>query len=91
MTSTNETLNQSVLISAEEFAKFQHNQESLKSSSTMITSVAVLGKPNTCLVSSSSKQVIDSGAIYHMIGICSIFSSFQSHLSTSIVTQPYGS
>ena len=36
------------------------------------------GKPNTCLISSKATN--------HMIGNSSLFTTFQSHLSTSIVT-----
>ncbi|XP_071912580.1 uncharacterized protein [Coffea arabica] len=69
--STNDAINheKSITISADEFAKFSQYQESLKSSSTPVTAIAELGKPNTCLVSSSSKWVIDSGATDHMTQI----------------------
>ena len=50
-----------------------------------------LGKPNTCLISSSFKWVIDSGAINHMIGNSNLFTTFQPHPSTSIVTLTDGS
>ena len=50
-----------------------------------------LGKPNTCLISSSSKWVIDSGAIDHMIGNSDLFTTFQPQPSTSIVTLTDGS
>ena len=53
--------------------------------------LAGLGNPNTCLISSSSKWVIDSRATYHMIGNFSLFTTFQPHSSTSIVTLANGS
>ena len=53
--------------------------------------LAGLGNPNTCLISSSSKWVIDFGATDHMTGNSSLFTTFQSHSSTSIVTLADGS
>ena len=44
------------------------------------------GKPNICLISFSSKWVIDSGAIDHLISNSSLFTTFQSHPSTSTIT-----
>ena len=44
------------------------------------------GKPNTCLISSSSKWVIHFGATDHMTGNFSLFTTFQPHPSTSTVT-----
>ena len=49
MASTNEASNQSVQFLVEELAKFQLYKEPLKSSSTPITAIVKLGKPNTCL------------------------------------------
>ena len=49
------------------------------------------GKPNTCLISSSYKWVIDSGATDHMTGNFSLFSMFKPHPSTSTVTVIDGS
>ncbi|KAL5810383.1 hypothetical protein ACOSQ3_027085 [Xanthoceras sorbifolium] len=89
--STNDYSKKSVLISADEFAKFSEYQESLKSSSPSITAIADSGKPNACFLSSSSKWVIDSGATDHMTGNSSLFSTFQSHTSTSTVTLDDGS
>ena len=86
-----DTSEKKVMISADEFAKFSQYQESLKSSSTSITALAESGKPNTCLISSSSKWVIDSGATDHMTGNPSLFSSYQSHNSSSNVTLADGS
>ncbi|XP_034899590.1 uncharacterized protein [Populus alba] len=54
-----------VLVSADEFSHFTQYQASLKSNPSTIDE---LGKPTTCLVSSSSKWVIDSGATNHMTG-----------------------
>ena len=44
------------------------------------------GKPNICLLSSSSKWIIDFGATDHMTGNFSLFTTFQPHSSTSTVT-----
>ena len=67
-------------------------QESLKSPSTPITVIAESGNLNKCLVSSSSSEwVIDFGATNHMTGNSSLFSTFQSHPSTSSVTLADGS
>ncbi|XP_031742877.1 uncharacterized protein LOC116404504 [Cucumis sativus] len=61
----------SVTISADEFAKFQNYQESLQasSSSTPIASTVAPGNIK-CLLTSSTKWVIDSGATAHMTGSC---------------------
>ncbi len=77
LASTHETSDKSVLVSADEFAKFSQYQESLKHSSSPITAIADSGKSNTCLVSSSSKWVIDSGATDHMTGNSSCSMKFQ--------------
>ena len=75
--STNEASDQSVQFIAEELARFHLYQESLKSPSTPITTIAKSGNPNKCLVSSSpSEWVIDSGATNHMTGNSSLFSTF---------------
>ena len=67
-------------------------QESLKSLSTQITAIVELSNSNKCLVSSSSSEwVIDSRAIDHMTSNSSLFSTFQSQPSTSIVTLADGS
>ena len=61
--------------------------ESLKSPCTPITTSVESCNSNKCLVSSSSSEwVIDYGATDHMICNSSIFSTFQSQPSTSIVT-----
>ena len=90
--STNEASNQPVQFTAEELARFHLNPESLKSPSTPIVVIAESGNLNKCLISSSSSEwVIDSRAINHMTSNCSIFSTFQSHPSTSFVTLANGS
>ena len=66
--------------------RFQYDHESLKSASTPSIMLVRSGKPNTCLISSSSKWVIDSGTTDHMTGNSSLFTTFQSHPSTSTVT-----
>ena len=45
---------------------FQYAHKLMKSASTPSTMLAGSGNPNTCLISSSSKWVIDSGATYHV-------------------------
>ena len=62
--------------------RFQFAHESLKGASTPSTMLAGPGKPNTCLISSCSKWVIDFGAIYHMTGNSSLFNTFHPHPST---------
>ena len=69
--STPETSEKSVMISVDEYARLTHLQEAMKIQSSLES-----GKPNTCLVSSSSKWVIDSGATDHMTGNSSLFSNF---------------
>ena len=71
--------------------RFLYVHESLKDVSTPSTMFVGSGKPNTCLISSSSKWVIDSRATYHMIGDSSLFTTFQPHPSTSTVTLADGS
>ena len=68
--------------------RFQSSQyqKSLKFVSTFITTLVESGKTNTCFISSSSTWVIDSGAIDHMIGNSSLFTTLQSYPSTSIIT-----
>ena len=63
-----------------------HYQKSFKSASTSITINVESGKTNTCFIFSSSTWVIDSRAIDHMTGNFSLFTTFQSHSSTCIVT-----
>ena len=67
-------------------------QESLKSPCTPIIAIVESGNPDKCLVSSSSSEwIIDYGATDHMTGNSSLFSTFQSQPSTSIVTLANGS
>ena len=62
-------------------------QDSLRSPSTPITAIVKSGNPNKCLASSSSSEwVIDSRATDQMTGNSSLFSTFQSQPSPSIVT-----
>ena len=71
---------------------FHLYQESLKSSSTLITAIAELSNPNKCLVFSSSFEwVIDYGAIDHITDNSNLFSTFQSQPSTSTVIMVDGS
>ena len=56
--------------------RFHCADESLKDVSTPSTMLVGTGKPNTCLISFSSKWVIDSGAIDHMKGNSSLFITF---------------
>jgi hypothetical protein len=81
----------SVLVSANEFARFTQYQASLKSNPSTIDES---GKPTTCLVSSSSKWVIDSGATDHMTsdkGILSPFKSYKNNQNLPSVTLADGS
>ena len=90
--STNEALDQSVQSTVEELARFHLYQESFKSPSPPINVIVVSGNLNKCLVSSSSFEwVIDFGVTYHMTGNSSLFSTFQSQPSTSIITLADGS
>ena len=61
-------------------------KKSLQSTSTSINTLVESGKTNTCFISSSSTWVIDYGATNHMTGNSNIFTTFQSHPSTSTVT-----
>ena len=67
-------------------------QDSLRSPSTPITTIAESGNSNKCLVSSSSSEwIIDFGATYHMTGNSGLFSTFQSQPLPSTVTLVDGS
>ena len=61
-----------------------------KFTSTFISTLAELGKTNTCFLSSSSTWVIDFEATDHMINNSSLFTTIQSHPSTSPVTLANG-
>ena len=63
-----------VLVSADEFAHFTQYQSSLKSNPSTIDES---GKPTICLMSSSSKWVIDSGTTDHMRGDKGLLSPFK--------------
>ena len=92
VTSTNEASNHSVQSTVEELARFHLYQESLNSPSPPITIIVVSSNLNKCLVSSSSSEwVIDFGVTYHMTGNSSLFSTFHSQPSTSIITLADGS
>ncbi|KAK3015718.1 hypothetical protein RJ639_005918 [Escallonia herrerae] len=71
-----------VTISVDEYTKLAQRQKS-------VAAFAELGKK--CLISSSNKWVIDSGATYHMTSNLKIFSSFRSHTAPSPVTITDGS
>ena len=73
---TNDVSEQSVVVLAYELAKFSLYHQSLNSNSTPLTTLAESGKPYRCLISFTSKWVIDFGAINHMIGNSSLFSTF---------------
>ena len=79
------TLERSVVLSADEYAML------LKPASTPTTALAESGKPDICRMSSSSNKAIDSGATDHMTGNFSLFTTFQSHPSTSTITLADGS
>ena len=51
--------------------------------STPISTLAKSGK--TCLVSSSNKWIIDSGATDHMIGNHKTFSTFRTHSTPPVI------
>ncbi|CAM8937083.1 unnamed protein product [Rhodiola kirilowii] len=70
-------------LTAEEYAKFQALLSSQQSSSS-ITAVAESGISNTCLISSSPKWVIDSGATDHMTGNFKLFSHFSNTPPSSV-------
>ena len=71
--------------------QFVHYLKSLKFASTSITILVESSKTNTCFISSSFTWVIDSRATDQMTGNCSVFTTFQSHLSTSTITLADGS
>ncbi|RVW76474.1 Retrovirus-related Pol polyprotein from transposon TNT 1-94 [Vitis vinifera] len=68
--------NKIVTMTAEEFSKYSQYQDALKAS-TPVSALAESGK--TCLVSSSNKWIIDSGATDHMTGNHKTFSTFRTH------------
>ena len=68
------------------YRRFPYVHESLKGVSTHNTMLIESGKPNTCLISSSSKRVIDSEATDHMTSNSNLLTTFQPHPSISTVT-----
>ena len=68
-----------------------HHHKSLKSTFASINTFVESGKTNTSFISSSSTWVIGFGATDHMTGNSSLFTTFQSHPSTFIVTFADGS
>ena len=90
--STNEASDQSIQFTTEELDRFHLYQESLKSPSTPITAITEPSNLNKCLVSSSSSEwIIDYRATNQMTSNSSLFSTFQSQLSTSTATLAEGS
>ena len=83
--SASNTLEQSIVLSVDEYAQL------LKPASTPTFALAESGKPDMCLMSSSSNWVVDFGATDHIIGNSSLFTTFQSHPYTPIVTLADGS
>ena len=69
---------------------YVHHHKLLQFASTSISTLVESGKTNTCFISSSSTWVIDFGPTDHMTGNSSLFTTFQSHPSTSTVTLAYG-
>ncbi|KAJ9561432.1 hypothetical protein OSB04_006592 [Centaurea solstitialis] len=76
-----------VTISAEEYARLLETKNSSASTATF----AETGNSSTCLLSSTSEWVIDSGASDHMTGNPTLFSTFDKHMSPSHVTIADGS
>ena len=72
---------QSVTIYAGNFAKFQVFQESLQASSSS-SSIATVVEPSItkCLLTSSTKWIIDPGTTVYMTGNANLFSTPLSHL-----------
>ena len=68
-----------------------HHHKSLQYASTSISTLVESGKTNTCFISSSFTWVIDFGATDHLTSNSSLFTTFQSHPSTSTVTLADGS
>lgn len=60
------SLDKRTLVSVEEFAKFSQYKK-LQNKSSLVTTLVESGK--ACLMSSSNKRVINSGATDHMTGI----------------------
>lgn len=69
----------------------KYTQFSLYHEHSSINPIVELGKSSMCFVFSSSKWVINSSAIDHMMGDLSLFSTFLSHTTTSNSTLADGS
>nr|XP_009774370.1 PREDICTED: uncharacterized protein LOC104224418 isoform X2 [Nicotiana sylvestris] len=78
-----DTTSSPTILVSDEFLEFLQYHKSIKESSS-ITSFA--GPDKTCLITSSNKWVIDSGATNHMTDNPNIFSSFRSHKAPSSLT-----
>ncbi|KAJ9548762.1 hypothetical protein OSB04_021305 [Centaurea solstitialis] len=76
-----------VTIPAEEYARLLGTEHSTAPTAAF----AETGNSSTCLLSSASKWVIDSGASDHMTGNPTLFSTFDKHMSPSHVTIADGS
>ncbi|XP_071714909.1 uncharacterized protein [Rutidosis leptorrhynchoides] len=68
-------------ISADEYAEYGRLKESVKPDATGTAAFAETGNSSTCLLSSASKWVIDSGASDHMTGNHHLFSNFNTQSS----------
>lgn len=79
-----DTLEQSIALLVDEYTKFSRYQKSLNYASTPITTLVESGKRNTCLISSSPRQVITSKATNLMKGNSNSSTTFQSYPSTSV-------
>ena len=76
-----------ILVSADEYAKFSQFQKTLQKSLKEPISVTTFAESRkTCLFSSLNKWVIASSATNHMICNSDMFSSFRSHKTLSSVT-----
>ncbi|KAJ9564855.1 LOW QUALITY PROTEIN: hypothetical protein OSB04_000821 [Centaurea solstitialis] len=76
-----------VTIPAEEYARLLGTEHSTAPTAAF----AETSNSSTCLLSSASKWVIDSGASDHMTGNPTLFSTFDKHMSPSHVTIVDGS
>ncbi|RVW93300.1 Retrovirus-related Pol polyprotein from transposon RE1 [Vitis vinifera] len=73
-----------VTMTAEEFSKYSQYQDALKAS-TPVSALVESGK--TCLVSSSNKWIIDSGATDHMTGSGTVKPTSSIMLSSDLMTK----
>ncbi|XAR65843.1 hypothetical protein NMG60_11011814 [Bertholletia excelsa] len=80
------SLEKTILVYAEEYAQFSQYQAPLKSTQSPITAFAESGNSTSCLVSSSSKWIIDSRITNHMTGNSSLLTNLQPHTTFSFVT-----